>query len=82
MAVAETFGSLEALQQKLGRFDVSGRILLIPEMNPFASRLLAASFRAFGVSAQVMETYTGLAWGKEFTSGKECFPCQITLGIS
>jgi predicted nucleotide-binding protein (sugar kinase/HSP70/actin superfamily) len=80
MAVAETFGSLEALQQKLGRFDVSGRILLIPEMNPFASRLLAASFRAFGVSAQVMETYTGLAWGKEFTSGKECFPCQITLG--
>ena len=27
-----------------------------------------------------METYKGLALGKEFTSGKECFPCQITLG--
>ncbi len=27
-----------------------------------------------------METYKGLALGKEFTSGKECFPCQVTLG--
>ena len=80
MTIEETSGSFDVLSKKVGRFDVSGRTLLIPEMNPFASRLLVAGFRAFGVSATVMETYTGLAWGKEFTSGKECFPCQVTLG--
>jgi predicted nucleotide-binding protein (sugar kinase/HSP70/actin superfamily) len=80
MTAAETSSSFEVLQQKVGRFDISGKTLLMPEMNPFASRILVASFRAFGVPAQVMETYTGLAWGKEYTSGKECFPCQITLG--
>jgi predicted nucleotide-binding protein (sugar kinase/HSP70/actin superfamily) len=80
MAAAGTLGSFEGFQQKVGRFDVSGKTLLLPEMNPFSSHLLAASFRAFGVPAQVMETYKGLVWGKEYTSGKECFPCQITLG--
>jgi len=60
--------------------DVSGRTLLIPRMAPFASHVLAAAFRAFGVNAEVMETYKGLTLGKEFTSGKECFPCQVTLG--
>ncbi len=65
---------------KVKQFDVTGKTLLIPEMAPFASRLLAACFRAVGVNALVMETYKGLAIGKEFTSGKECFPCQVTLG--
>jgi predicted nucleotide-binding protein (sugar kinase/HSP70/actin superfamily) len=27
-----------------------------------------------------MDTYEGLHLGKRFTSGKECFPCQVTLG--
>jgi predicted nucleotide-binding protein (sugar kinase/HSP70/actin superfamily) len=54
--------------------------LLIPEMNRMASHLVAATFRGFGVTAQVMETYNGLDLGKEYTSGKECYPCQITLG--
>ena len=80
MTAAETSGSFEGFEQKVGRFDVSGKTLLLPDMNPFGSRLLAASFRAFGVPALVMETYKGLTWGREFTSGKECFPCQITLG--
>ena len=62
------------------QFDVTGKKLLIPDMAPFASRLLAASFRAVGVNACIMETYKGLTLGKEFTSGKECFPCQVTLG--
>ncbi len=59
---------------KVKQFDVTGKTLLIPSMAPFASRLLAASFRAVGVNAVLMETYKGLALGKEFTSGKECFP--------
>lgn len=62
------------------QFDISGKTLLLPDMAPFAVRLLAASFRAIGVPAVVMETYKGLSLGKEFTSGKECFPCQVTLG--
>jgi predicted nucleotide-binding protein (sugar kinase/HSP70/actin superfamily) len=65
---------------KVKQFDVTGKTLLIPDMAPFASRLLAGTFRAVGVNALVMETYKGLPLGKEFTSGKECFPCQITLG--
>ncbi len=68
------------LTQKVGRFDLSGKTLLIPDMSPFGARLLAASFRAFDVPARVMPTYTGLDLGKELTSGKECFPCQVTLG--
>ncbi len=62
------------------QFDVTGKTLLIPNMAPFASRMLASSFRAVGVNALLMETYKGLSIGKEFTSGKECFPCQVTLG--
>lgn len=71
---------LSRLSTQVGQFDVSGKTLLLPRMSPFGSRLLAASFRAFGVDAVVMETYKGLSLGKEFTSGKECFPCQVTLG--
>ena len=65
---------------KVKQFDVTGKTLLIPDMAPFGSRLLAASFHAVGVNALVMDTYKGLSIGKEFTSGKECFPCQVTLG--
>ncbi|NLJ27421.1 MAG: CoA activase [Deltaproteobacteria bacterium] len=60
--------------------DVSGKTLLIPEMAPFGSHLIAACFRAMGTDAVVMETYKGVNLGREFTSGKECFPCQVTLG--
>lgn len=77
---AAPHGEFHRLHQKVGRFRVTGKTLLIPEMGPFATRLVAASFRAFGVPAAVMETYRGLSIAKEFTSGKECFPCQVTLG--
>jgi predicted nucleotide-binding protein (sugar kinase/HSP70/actin superfamily) len=68
------------INDEVKQFDVTGKTLLIPNMSPFASRLLAACFRAVGVNALVMETFKGLNIGKEFTSGKECFPCQVTLG--
>jgi len=45
-----------------------------------AAYLVAATFRGFGVKAQVLETYKGMDLGKEYTSGKECYPCQVTLG--
>lgn len=72
--------SLRRLRTRVSKFDVSEKTLLIPSMAPFACRLLASCFRAMGVNAVVMETYKGLALGKQHTSGKECFPCQITLG--
>jgi predicted nucleotide-binding protein (sugar kinase/HSP70/actin superfamily) len=66
----------------VGRFDLSeGKAtLLIPEMTHIGGRLLSAAFRSFGIQSQVLETYKGLDLGKEYTSGKECYPCQITTG--
>ncbi len=60
--------------------DLAGKTLLMPDMTPTGSRLLVAALRAFGVNAVVMPTMNGLSLGKELTSGKECFPCQVTLG--
>jgi predicted nucleotide-binding protein (sugar kinase/HSP70/actin superfamily) len=57
-----------------------GKTLLIPDMNRVGANLLAATFRAFGVRARVMETYKGMDLGKKYTSGKECYPCQVTMG--
>ena len=70
----------ERLTKSVGQFDITGKTLLMPDMSPFGSRLLTSCFRAYGIPAQVMPTYDGLELGKEFTSGKECFPCQVTLG--
>jgi len=68
------------LSERVGRFDVRGKRFLIPEMTPLGSHLMAGAFRAFGINAEIMETYTGLDLGKKYTSGKECFPCVVTLG--
>ena len=62
------------------RAHLRDRTLLIPEMNLTGATLLAATFRSFGVRARVMDTYKGLDLGKEYTSGKECYPCQVTMG--
>lgn len=80
MTKPQGVASFERLKTSIARFDVSGRTLLIPNMAPTGVRLLASCFRSVGVNAVVMETYKGLNLGKEFTSGKECFPCQVTLG--
>ena len=72
--------NFRSLTEKVGRFILSNKIILIPEMNRIGSHLLAASLKGFGIDAKVMDTYLGLDLGKEYTSGKECFPCQITTG--
>jgi predicted nucleotide-binding protein (sugar kinase/HSP70/actin superfamily) len=72
--------SFKRLAAGVSQFDVSGRTMLLPQMAYFSVHLLASTFRALGADAVVMDTYKGLALGKEFTSGKECFPCQVTLG--
>jgi predicted nucleotide-binding protein (sugar kinase/HSP70/actin superfamily) len=73
-------GHFTSLRANVGQFDLASKTVLIPEMSRAGCLLLAATMRSFGVSAQVMETYGGLHLGKQFTSGKECYPCQVTLG--
>ena len=74
--------NFRSLTESIGRFDLSkgDTTLLIPEMNRIGGYLLAATFRGFGIQSRVIETYKGLDLGKEYTSGKECYPCQITTG--
>ena len=70
----------ESLTKSVGKFHLQNKTVLIPEMNRIAAHLIAATFRSFGSNAIVLQTYEGLDLGKKYTSGKECFPCQITLG--
>ncbi len=68
------------ISETLGKFRLAKKKLLIPEMNRMTAHLFAATFRSFGIEAQVLRTYGGLDLGKKYTSGKECYPCQVTLG--
>lgn len=72
--------NFQSLFAKVGQFNLRDKIFLIPEMNRNGCRLLAGTLRGFGINARILDTYKGLDLGKEFTSGKECFPCQVTLG--
>jgi predicted nucleotide-binding protein (sugar kinase/HSP70/actin superfamily) len=69
-----------SLAKNIGTFNLGQKEVLIPEMCRAASHLLAAAFRSFGIRARVLKTYQGLDLGREFTSGKECYPCQVTMG--
>jgi predicted nucleotide-binding protein (sugar kinase/HSP70/actin superfamily) len=69
-----------SLSRNVGRFDLCHKTLLIPEMNRTGCMLLAGTFRSFDVAALVMPTYQNLELGIAHTSGKECYPCQVTLG--
>ena len=72
----------QSLKDNVGRFNLgrSNKTILIPEMNRIGGHLMAAVFRGFGIQGVVMDTYKGLELGKAYTSGKECYPCQITTG--
>jgi predicted nucleotide-binding protein (sugar kinase/HSP70/actin superfamily) len=72
--------NFKSLSQNVGRFNLRNKKFLIPQMNRIGSHLLAATFRGFGIDAIVMENNKGLDLGMEHTSGKECYPCQITTG--
>jgi predicted nucleotide-binding protein (sugar kinase/HSP70/actin superfamily) len=77
---AQKSTTFRSLSENVGQFNLRDKTLLIPEMNRIGAHLIAGAFRGFGTNALVMETYKGLELGKEFTSGKECFPCQVTTG--
>jgi len=77
---AEGRRTFHSLSENVGPFRLKGKTLLIPQMTRIGASLLAGTFRGFGVDAVLMDTYQGLNLGKAFTSGKECFPCQVTIG--
>ena len=70
----------QSLTDNVGKFNLGSKTVLIPEMNRIGTHLIAAVFRGFGIDARVLPTFNGMALGNEYTSGKECFPCQITMG--
>jgi predicted nucleotide-binding protein (sugar kinase/HSP70/actin superfamily) len=70
----------EPASLNLGKIRIGKKTVLIPEMNRTSALLFAATLRGFGVQARTLETCKGLDLGKEYTSGKECYPCQVTLG--
>jgi predicted nucleotide-binding protein (sugar kinase/HSP70/actin superfamily) len=76
----ENENNFASLTKSIGKFQLHSKTVLIPEMNRIAAHLIAATFKSFGIHAKVLETYKGLDLGKKYTSGKECFPCQITMG--
>ncbi|MGD9313380.1 MAG: hypothetical protein PVI96_10725, partial [Desulfobacterales bacterium] len=77
---AKKIHTFQSISDNVGQFNLQEKTFLIPEMARIGCHLLAGAFRGFGINAIVIETYKGLDLGKEFTSGKECFPCQVTTG--
>ena len=77
---AEKSPTFLSLSENVGQFGLRDKTVLLPEMNRIGVHLIAGTFKSFGINALVMETYKGLDLGREFTSGKECFPCQVTTG--
>lgn len=63
------------------KFKPFEKTIYIPNMCDHAYAL-AAAFQRFGLTAEVLDEPDSetLECGKQFTSGKECFPCVITTG--
>jgi len=71
---------MPASTKTVGKLQLGKSKVLIPEMNRSSAHLFAAALRAFAVDARVLATGRGLDLGKKHTSGKECYPCLVTLG--
>jgi predicted CoA-substrate-specific enzyme activase len=64
-----------------GRHTFGKRTIYIPYMDDHGYAM-AAAMRANGVEARQMpiSDEETVAWGRKYTSGKECYPCIITTG--
>ncbi|GHS94216.1 hypothetical protein FACS1894139_17000 [Planctomycetales bacterium] len=62
-----------------GRGD--GKVLFIPNMEPYCVKLMAAVFKPLGYQTHVLqEDDKALALGFKHTGGGECIPCPTTVG--
>jgi predicted nucleotide-binding protein (sugar kinase/HSP70/actin superfamily) len=71
---------LSSVTQNIGKPRPEKQAVLIPEMNRIAARLFSATLKGFGLGAKVLPTFRGMDLGRAYTSGKECYPCQVTMG--
>ncbi len=79
-------GLKKVRKPRLARWDYSRRTygkrtIYIPYMDDHGYAM-AAAMRAGGVNARQMplSDEDTLAWGRKYTTGKECYPCIITTG--
>lgn len=72
--------TFNTMNVNVGKFHLGEKTVLVPQMNRFAAHLFSATLRSFGLRAKPLETYRGLELAKAHTSGKECYPCLVTLG--
>lgn len=58
-----------------------GKVLLVPNMEPYCVKIMHSVFTALGYNSIVLEeSDETLALGFKHTSGGECVPCPITTG--
>jgi len=74
------YAKLSSVTQNIGKSHPEKQTVLIPEMNRIAAHLFSATLKGFGLGAQVLPTFGGMDLGRAYTSGKECYPCQVTMG--
>jgi predicted nucleotide-binding protein (sugar kinase/HSP70/actin superfamily) len=79
-STSEKITSLSWSSEGECKFQVQKKVILIPEMNRVGAHLFAATLRGFDLNAGALPTGEGMELGRANTSGKECYPCQITLG--
>jgi predicted nucleotide-binding protein (sugar kinase/HSP70/actin superfamily) len=72
--------TFDTINANVGKFHLGGKTVLVPQMNRIAAHLFTATLRSFGLRAKTLETYRGVDLAKAHTSGKECYPCLVTMG--
>ena len=84
--VREREAARQARKPRVAQWDYSRRTygkrtIYIPYMDDHGYAM-ASAMRAGGVNARqmAMSDEDTIAWGRKFTSGKECYPCIITTG--
>ena len=61
--------------------DKEGKVLFVPNMEPYCVKIMHSVFASIGYDARILEENDEtLALGFKHTSGGECIPCPITTG--
>ena len=62
--------------------DLRDRVIWLPPMHQFGTRLFASAFRSHGYDARELpeENRASFELGRSLTRGSECLPCALTIG--
>lgn len=82
LGTPHNFLDIELKNTDLKRAAENHETIIIPRLGP-ASRTLAACLRGIGYDAEALDLATRetLSIGRKYTSGKECVPMTLTLGL-